>query len=106
MLGSDLIGFHTYNYERHFFSSVRRLLGYDINFNQINLRSRIVLADTFPMGIDYDRFHEAGIKQQQKSINNKFNIPKIPCFLLLETTWNNASKYNTQDYLKMFVYVI
>ena len=74
MLGSDLIGFHTYNYERHFFSSVRRLLGYDINFNQINLRSRIVLADTFPMGIDYDRFHEAGIKQQQKSINNKFNI--------------------------------
>src|SRR5690606_12002054 len=27
LLGSDLIGFHTYNYERHFLSSIRRLLG-------------------------------------------------------------------------------
>ena len=26
MLGSDLIGFHTYDYERHFLSSVRRIL--------------------------------------------------------------------------------
>ncbi|MEJ2544016.1 MAG: trehalose-6-phosphate synthase, partial [Calditrichaceae bacterium] len=74
LLGSDLIGFHTYNYERHFFSSVRRLLGYDINFNQINLKSRIVLADTFPMGIDYDHFHEAAILQQQRSIKDKSSI--------------------------------
>ena len=37
MLGADLIGFHTYDYERHFFSSVRRLLGFEISFNQIHV---------------------------------------------------------------------
>ncbi|HEM48783.1 MAG TPA: bifunctional alpha,alpha-trehalose-phosphate synthase (UDP-forming)/trehalose-phosphatase, partial [Caldithrix sp.] len=74
MLGSDLIGFHTYNYERHFLSSVRRLLGFDINFNQINLKNRIVLADTFPMGIDYNRFHQAASAQQKKTIKDKLNI--------------------------------
>ncbi|KOH44674.1 bifunctional alpha,alpha-trehalose-phosphate synthase (UDP-forming)/trehalose-phosphatase [Sunxiuqinia dokdonensis] len=56
MLGADLIGFHTYDYERHFFSSVRRLLGYEISFNEIHLEDRIILADAFPMGIDYEKF--------------------------------------------------
>ena len=32
MLGSDLIGFHNYDYERHFISSVSRILRYDVNF--------------------------------------------------------------------------
>ncbi|MBK8806574.1 MAG: bifunctional alpha,alpha-trehalose-phosphate synthase (UDP-forming)/trehalose-phosphatase [Bacteroidales bacterium] len=56
ILGADLIGFHTYDYERHFFSCVRRLLGFDVNMNQINIGSRIVVADAFPMGIDYNKF--------------------------------------------------
>src|SRR5690606_18653274 len=30
MLGADLIGFHTYDYERHFLSAVSRILGYEI----------------------------------------------------------------------------
>jgi trehalose 6-phosphate synthase/phosphatase len=59
MLGADLIGFHTYDYVRHFFSSVRRLLGFDISFNKISLENRVVMADVFPMGIDYNRFHQA-----------------------------------------------
>lgn len=57
LLGADLVGFHTYDYERHFLSSVRRLFGNDITFNQIHVDERIVLADAFPMGIDYDKFH-------------------------------------------------
>src|SRR5690606_1953865 len=57
MLGADLLGFHTYDYERHFFSSVRRLLGHEISFNQIHLEDRIILADAFPMGIDYEKFN-------------------------------------------------
>ena len=35
MLGADLIGFHTYDYERHFLSSVRRILHLNVNFNLI-----------------------------------------------------------------------
>jgi trehalose 6-phosphate synthase/phosphatase len=62
MLGADLLGFHTYDYERHFFSCVRRLFGYDIIFNKIHLENRIIMADAFPMGIDYEKFHEASIE--------------------------------------------
>lgn len=56
LLGADLIGFHTYDYVRHFLSSVRRLLGYEYNLNQIAYENRYVKVDAFPMGIDYDRF--------------------------------------------------
>jgi trehalose 6-phosphate synthase/phosphatase len=56
LLGADLIGFHTYDYARHFLSSVRRLLGYEHNLNQITFENRYVQVDAFPMGIDYDRF--------------------------------------------------
>lgn len=66
MLGADLLGFHTYNYERHFLSSVRRLLGFDISLNEIHLHDRTVIADSFPMGIDYDRFHNAALKKSER----------------------------------------
>lgn len=61
MLGADLVGFHTYDYQRHFFSCVRRLFGHEIHFNQIHLSNRIILADAFPMGIDYSRYSQAAI---------------------------------------------
>ncbi len=59
LLGADLIGFHTYDYERHFLSSVRRLLGLDVSFNDIYLENRVIKVDSFPMGIDYDKFANA-----------------------------------------------
>jgi len=72
MLGADLIGFHIYDYERHFNSCVRRLLGYDYSLNRINTGDRIIKVDNFPMGIDYDRFYQASleigsIKEEHKS---------------------------------------
>jgi trehalose 6-phosphate synthase/phosphatase len=56
LLGADLIGFHTYDYVRHFLSSTRRLLGLDDALNVINYEDRYVRVDSFPMGIDYKRF--------------------------------------------------
>lgn len=56
LLGADLIGFHTYDYVRHFLSSTRRLLGLDDTLNVINYEDRYVKVDSFPMGIDYKRF--------------------------------------------------
>ena len=72
MLGADLIGFHTYDYERHFLSSVKRILRLEVNFNQISLDDRIIKVDSFPMGIDYDKFYNAAlekenIKEEEKS---------------------------------------
>ncbi len=60
ILGADLIGFHTYDYARHFFSSARRLLGYENAFGTINLGNRLARVDAFPMGIDYDRYYNSG----------------------------------------------
>jgi trehalose 6-phosphate synthase/phosphatase len=76
MLGADLVGFHTYNYERHFLSSIRRLLGHDIQFNEINLGNRIVKADSFPMGIDYERFNKAAIDRKQHKSKEKSTLQK------------------------------
>jgi trehalose 6-phosphate synthase/phosphatase len=60
ILGADLIGFHTYDYVRHFFSSTRRLLGYENSFGKISLGNRLAKVDAFPMGIDYERYNRAG----------------------------------------------
>ena len=61
ILGADLVGFHTYDYVRHFNSSVRRLLGYEHVLGHITINHRIVKVDAFPMGIDYNRFANAKI---------------------------------------------
>ena len=67
MLGADLIGFHTYDYERHFISSVSRVLHYDTNINSIHAGSRIIKVDSFPMGIDYEKFHQEAENQQNRN---------------------------------------
>ncbi len=67
ILASDLIGFHIYDYQRHFMSSVRRLLGYETIFNRIRLDERIVKVDAFPKGIDYKFFHESSRELAHKT---------------------------------------
>ena len=59
MLGADLIGFHTYDYTRHFTDCVERMLGYEQNMGLITVNLRTVKADTFPMGIDVEKFFNA-----------------------------------------------
>ena len=74
MMGADLIGFHTYDYERHFFSSVRRLFGYEVSFNQIHVENRIIMGDALPMGIDYGKFMEMSKALMQKTLQQKSEL--------------------------------
>lgn len=76
LLGSDLIGFHTYDYERHFLSSVRRLLGLEVSFNDISMDDRVIKVDSFPMGIDYKKFSDAAQKHAQNSEKQKSELQK------------------------------
>jgi len=70
LFGGDLIGFHTYEYVRHFIDSARRLLGYEHTSGQITAGNRTIKVDAFPMGIDYERFSSAGKNPEvQKEIN-------------------------------------
>ncbi|RPF49411.1 trehalose 6-phosphate synthase/phosphatase [Thermodesulfitimonas autotrophica] len=59
LLGADLVGFHTYDYARHFLSSVLHILGYDHKLGEIITREHAAKVDSFPMGIDYERFSGA-----------------------------------------------
>lgn len=59
MLGADLIGFHTYDYARHFLSSIRRLLGLENNLGIVRDRNSMSKVDVFPMGIDYAKYSES-----------------------------------------------
>lgn len=56
MLGADLIGFHTYDDMRHFLSSVSRLVGIPNSRGRIETANRIIEVDSFPMGIDYQKY--------------------------------------------------
>jgi trehalose 6-phosphate synthase/phosphatase len=64
ILGADLVGFHTYDYVRHFLTSVRYLLGYESTLGHIATPNRVVKVDAFPMGIDYEKF--AGSREDPK----------------------------------------
>lgn len=71
MLGADLIGFHTYDYARHFISSVKRILGHDVDFNTISLETRKVSIDVFPMGIDFYKFQDFAFDVQSKPVQER-----------------------------------
>ena len=59
LLGSSLIGFHTHDYVRYFLTSVLRTSGYEHQLGNLTLRDRVVKVDTFPMGVEFDRFAQA-----------------------------------------------
>ncbi len=59
LLGASLVGFHTHDYTRDFLTSVLRTAGYEHQLGTLSLRERVVKVDTFPMGIDFERFARA-----------------------------------------------
>jgi trehalose 6-phosphate synthase/phosphatase len=59
LLGSSLIGFHTHDYTRDFLTSVLRTVGYEHQLGSLTLPDHVVKVDTFPMGIDFERFARA-----------------------------------------------
>ncbi len=59
MLGSDVVGFHTFDYTQYFLRAVSRTLNIETTPNTIRMEGRIVKADAFPLGIDFHRYHDA-----------------------------------------------
>jgi len=76
MLGADLIGFHTYDYERHFLSSVKRIAKKEVKFNKVTHDNRIIKVDSFPMGIDYKKFAQAGLDNKNQKGGERTEIQK------------------------------
>lgn len=59
VLAADLIGFHTYDYARHYISSCSRILGVEATPEGVEYQGRMARVITCPIGINYERFQEA-----------------------------------------------
>jgi len=81
LLGADVVGFHTYDYVRHFLTSACRILGLEHTLGQLSFGNRIVKVDAFPMGINYEKFSQAvndiGIQKEVGKILQKVGNRKI-----------------------------
>lgn len=76
LLGADVIGFHTYDYERHFLSSVKRILNFEVNFNIILHHGREIVVNTFPMGIDFKKFEAAALENIKNDVAESSELKK------------------------------
>ncbi|MDH4295754.1 MAG: bifunctional alpha,alpha-trehalose-phosphate synthase (UDP-forming)/trehalose-phosphatase [Cyclobacteriaceae bacterium] len=81
MIGADLVGFHTQEYVQHFLKTLRMVLGINHQFRTFFADSRIVKADLFPIGIDYQKFHnaahQADVIVQRDAVFKNFDGLKI-----------------------------
>ena len=81
LLGADLIGFHTYDYVRHFISSMCRMTGFEHTLGKVSIGNRIVKIDAFPMGIDYEKYSKAindtGVEKEVQRILQKVGKRKV-----------------------------
>ncbi len=81
LLGADLIGFHTHEYVQHFLKTVQMVHGLDYQFRHILMKDKVVKAEMFPLGIDFNKFHEAdsnpGVIERKNQIRDNFAGKKI-----------------------------
>lgn len=81
VLSCDLIGFHTYDYARHFLSSIQRVLNVNTLPNGVEYNGRFVNVGAFPIGIDVDNFKEGlkkeAVKKRIKALEETFKGCKI-----------------------------
>ena len=72
LLGADLIGFHTLDYATHFLNCVEMVLKAEHNNQLVWWENRQVKADAFPIGIDYQLFHNAYDDEKVIALRNQY----------------------------------
>jgi trehalose 6-phosphate synthase/phosphatase len=81
LLGSDLIGFHTYDDVRHFLSTATHLAAARSASNVLLLEERMVVVESFPMGIDPQKFEIAlksdSVRRNIKNLAANFQKVKL-----------------------------
>lgn len=81
VLHCDLLGFHTYDYARHFLSSCSRILNTPTTPNGLEFEGRFVSVAAFPIGIDPDKFVEGlkslKIRERIAALRRKFEGVKL-----------------------------
>jgi trehalose 6-phosphate synthase/phosphatase len=88
ILGADLIGFHTHDYVQHFIQSAKMVLNVENHYHTIHYNGRLIKADLFPIGIDYNKFRRyinnevvdeiaAGIKEKFADQKIIFSVDRL-----------------------------
>ncbi|XP_028763778.1 alpha,alpha-trehalose-phosphate synthase [UDP-forming] 1 isoform X2 [Neltuma alba] len=81
VLAADLVGFHTYDYARHFVSACTRILGLEGTPEGVEDQGRLTRVAAFPIGIDSDRFRRAleltEVKNDIKELEERFEGRKV-----------------------------
>ena len=73
LLAADLIGFHTNDYTSNFLKTVSRLTGYENLYRKISTKERLIKIDTFPIGIDYEKFSKETKTKSTQSLVDEFS---------------------------------
>ena len=63
LLGADLIGMHTYDYNYNYLRSVRRILGIESQAGTVRMRDHNVRVEAHPLGIDTTELQEKAYSQ-------------------------------------------
>lgn len=81
LLQCDLIGFHTYDYARHFLSSCSRILETPTDNNGLKYQGRFITVSAFPIGIDPEKFTEGlkrpKVRERMAALRRKFEGVKL-----------------------------
>ncbi|KNE72419.1 alpha,alpha-trehalose-phosphate synthase (UDP-forming) [Allomyces macrogynus ATCC 38327] len=81
ILECDVVGFHTWDYARHFLSSCTRILGLSTLPNGVEYEGRMVHVGTFPIGIDPDQFiaglAKPAVQDRLATLRSKFQGVKM-----------------------------
>lgn len=81
LLSANLIGFHTQDYTQYFLRCVLRILGREHSMGTFVLEDHVARAATFPMGIDFQKFHRVAtsvkVRKKQKEFKQTLANLKI-----------------------------
>jgi len=81
LLGSDLIGFHTLGYSRHFAAALLRHLGIEVGIDRFQHEGRDVRLTALPMGVDVDTFtgfaNDAAVVDEAKKIRERRGAARV-----------------------------
>ncbi|KAH6913160.1 alpha,alpha-trehalose-phosphate synthase t [Coprinopsis sp. MPI-PUGE-AT-0042] len=81
VLYCDLIGFHTYDYARHFLSSCTRILNLPTMPNGVEFEGRLAHVGTFPIGIEpstfIDNLKRQGVQDRITQLEQRFRGVKV-----------------------------
>ncbi|NQW16567.1 MAG: bifunctional alpha,alpha-trehalose-phosphate synthase (UDP-forming)/trehalose-phosphatase [Chloroflexi bacterium] len=72
LLGANVVGVHTYDYARHFVSSVLRVAGVHMREGAAELGGRRCEIATFPIGIDVDYWQQLAASKESEAHLSQF----------------------------------